>query len=59
MMSSICQAMTRVSGGVAACTAENEVAMVVAMAAASGEGFQHSSWLVPLFARCLACDAAH
>ena len=32
-MSSICQAWTRVSGGVAACTAEKDVAMVTTMAA--------------------------
>ena len=37
MMSSICQAMTSVSGGVAAFTAENDVAIVVVAAAARGE----------------------
>ena len=39
MMSSICQAMTSVSGGVAACTAEKEVAMAVDHGGRHGEDF--------------------
>ena len=51
MMSSICQAMTSVSGGVAAFTAENDVAIVVVMAAARANFVKRFIWWLPSLAR--------
>ena len=54
-MSSICQAWTRVSGGVAAWTAENEVAMVVDHGGGQEKFRKSLHWPVPFGAACACC----